>query len=64
MYSEPAFMKDLHRMQAKEYEETKSLSLHDYLKLLEDRSQEVLKEWGLRERQFGRGKKQIVHAGK
>ena len=60
MYREPAFMRDLHRSQIQEYEETKSLSIHDYVRLLGQRSQEVLREWGLRERSLGKGKKQIV----
>ena len=64
MYREPAFMRDLHRMQANEYEKTKSLSLHDYIMLLGERSRGVLKEWGLRERSLGKGKKQIIQAGK
>ena len=64
MYREPAFMKDLHKMQAKEYEKTKSLSLHEYVKTLEKSSQKVLKQWGLKEKSLGRGRKQIVPAGK
>ena len=64
MYREPAFMRDLHRSQIKEYEKTKFLSLHDYIRLLGERSQEVLKEWKLTERSLGKGKKQIIHIGK
>ncbi len=64
MYREPAFMRDLHKMQAKEYERTKSLSLHDYIKTLGESSQKVLKQWGLKERSLGRGRKQIIPAGK
>jgi hypothetical protein len=64
MYKEPAFMRDLHRMQDREYERTKALSLHDYIELLTGRSREVLREWGLRERIVGKGRKQIIQAGK
>ena len=64
MYREPAFMRDLHRMQVKEYEKTKTLSLHDYVKILGDRSQEVLRGWGLQEKFLAKGGKQIVQIEK
>ena len=64
MYREPAFMRDLHRSQVNEYEKTKFLSLHDYIRLLGERSQKVLKEWKLTERALEKGKKQIIHIGK
>lgn len=60
MYREPAFMRDLHRRQAREYERTKSLSLHEFVRLLEERAQRALRKWGLKEMSSKNGARKIV----
>ena len=60
MYREPAFMRKLHRRQAREYEKTKSLSFHEFVRLLDEKAQRVLRKWGLKETSSKNGTRKIV----
>ena len=46
IYREPAFMRDLHRVREKCYEETKGLSSKEKAERTNREAEEVLKEYG------------------
>lgn len=62
MYREPAFMRDIHTRQEKDYEKTKSLKTHEFVQLVEERGQRALQNWNLKEQPLSKEIKQIVPA--
>lgn len=60
MYKEPAFMKDIHKKQEKEYKKTKNLSLRQFVMYINNKAEIALKNWGLEEKSINKVNKIIL----